>query len=202
MPVTNSKRPTCDVKIYLKPQDAEICDIHENIPESREVKMTVRMLLILLLANLSCALLAQEAKKTPNVELGLFPGIGVNGHLPKTEDLDRIKEAKIGWVRVDLTWNWVEPKPGQYKVGKARQACKRSRGKGDLHPRDPGIHAGMGFRGGRHPRPAEGRRGMEEVRRTIVSRYKGRINYWSLWNEPNSRTFQGKPRISSSPRSS
>lgn len=150
--------------------------------------MIKRLLFVLLLAYLSSALQAQDAKAS-KVELGLFPGIGVNGHLPKTEDLDMIKDAKIGWVRVDLTWNWVEPKPKQYKWERIDRLVR------EAEERGINILAILGYtpawaseEGDIHDPPRDVREWKEFVR-TIVSRYKGRINYWSLWNEPNSRTF-------------
>jgi polysaccharide biosynthesis protein PslG len=127
--------------------------------------------------------------KTSKVELGLYPRIGINGHLPKAEDLDMIKEAQIGWVRVDLTWNWVEPKPKQYKWERIDRLVREAEERGvDILAIIGYTPAWASQSGDIHDPPRDVKEWQEFVR-TIVSRYKGRINYWTLWNEPNSRTF-------------
>ncbi|NMB99895.1 MAG: family 1 glycosylhydrolase [Thermoanaerobaculaceae bacterium] len=124
-----------------------------------------------------------------SVTLGLYPKIGINCHIPKPEDLDLIKEAQIGWIRIDLIWNVVEPKPKQYRWDMVDRVVKNA------EERNIDILAILGYcpewaaqNGDIHDLPRDVEEWKEYVR-TIVSRYKGRINYWTLWNEPNSRTF-------------
>lgn len=123
------------------------------------------------------------------VTLGLYPKIGVNCHIPKEQDLDLIKEAQIGWIRIDLTWNVVEPKPKQYRWDMVDRVVKNA------EERNIDILAILGYcpewaalNGNIHDPPRDVEEWKEFVK-TIVGKYKGRIKYWTLWNEPNSRTF-------------
>lgn len=123
------------------------------------------------------------------VSLKLYPKVGINCHIPKSEDLDLIKDAQIGWIRVDLTWNVVEPKPKQYKWDMVDRLVKSA------EERNIDILAILGYcpvwaasNGDIHDPPGDVEEWKEFVR-TIVGRYKGRINHWTLWNEPNSKTF-------------
>ena len=130
-----------------------------------------------------------KEKSKGNVTLGLYPKIGINCHIPKPEDLDLIKDAQIGWIRVDLVWNVVEPKPKQYRWDMVDRLVKNA------EERNIDILAILGYcpewaskNGNIHDPPRSVEKWQEYVK-TIVSRYKGRINYWTLWNEPNSKTF-------------
>lgn len=150
--------------------------------------MVKRLFLVLVLFSMMAAFRGDETK-TGKVELGLYSRIGVNGHVPKAEDLDKVKEAQIGWVRVDLTWNVIEPKPKEYRWQMVDKLVKNAQ------ERNIDLLAILGYtpvwaseNEDIYDPPRDVREWKEFVR-TIVSRYKGRINYWSLWNEPNSKTF-------------
>lgn len=149
----------------------------------KRILIVFLVLLILLVRDV-----AQQTKKS-NVTLGLYPRIGINCHIPKPEDLDLIKDAQIGWIRIDLVWNVVEPKPKQYKWDMVDRVVKNA------EERNIDILAILGYcpewaakNGNIHDPPKDVKQWKEYVK-TIVSRYKGRINKWTLWNEPNSRTF-------------
>src|SRR5512135_2887668 len=43
------------------------------------------------------------------------PYFGVNAHIPSAEDLDEVKRAGFGYVRVDFTWDALEPRRGAYR---------------------------------------------------------------------------------------
>jgi len=150
--------------------------------------MTRKAVLVLMLSFLAVSLMAEGESKN-GAELGLYPRIGVNGHVPKAEDLDMVREAQIGWVRVDLTWNVIEPKPGEYRWQMVDKLVNNAQSRGiDLLGILGYTPAWASESGDVHDPPRDVREWQNFVR-TIVSRYKGRINYWSLWNEPNSRTF-------------
>lgn len=133
-----------------------------------------------------------QGKSKGNVTLRLYPKIGINCHIPKPEDLDLIKDAQIGWIRVDLVWNVVEPKPKQYRWDMVDRLVKNA------EERNIDILAILGYcpewasQNGNIHNPPRSVEEWQEYVKTIVSRYKGRINYWTLWNEPNSKTsFRG-----------
>lgn len=118
-----------------------------------------------------------------------YDKLGINCHIPKVEDLDLIKELKIGWIRVDFTWDVIEPKKGEYRWDMVERVIKNA------EERNIKILAILGYcppwasmYGDIHDPPKETSEWVNFVK-TIVSRYKGRLNHFTIWNEPNSRTF-------------
>jgi hypothetical protein len=118
---------------------------------------------------------------------------GVNIHAPQgaelAADLDRVKAAGIGWVRIDFIWAVVEPSRGAYswRDYDAIAAAARARG---LQ-----IYATLAYT------PAWATDGPEltgvprdpddwrRICQRAAHRYRGKITYWGLWNEPNLSQF-------------
>lgn len=118
---------------------------------------------------------------------------GVNIHTPQGEEmvflLDRLQEAGVGWVRIDFLWSWVQPEPGvwDWSVYDALVAAAEARG--------IEIYASIGetpfWATSGVPRfsPPDDPALWEEFCSRAGSRYRGRIRYWGLWNEPNLPKF-------------
>lgn len=134
-------------------------------------------------------IMSSEERENNKVKLMLYPKIGINCHIPKNQDLDLIKDAQIGIIRVDFTWNIIEPEPKKYRWDIVDRVVDGANERGIE------ILAILGYcpkwaslNGDIHDKP----RSVEEWKEfigTIVSKYKGKIKYFSLWNEPNSKTF-------------
>src|ERR1700712_2448794 len=122
------------------------------------------------------------------------PGsFGVNIHAPQgpelAAELDRVKAAGLGWVRIDFIWAVVEPRKGAYNWHPydALAAAARARG---LQ-----IYATIAYT------PAWATDGPEltgvprnpddwrRICQRAAMRYRGKITYWGLWNEPNLKQF-------------
>jgi hypothetical protein len=147
-----------------------------------------KVILFILISLFFLPVLAQQNDSEKN-PYGLCGKIGINCHIPKTQDLDLIKDAGIGFIRVDLTWNVVEPKRGQYKWDMVDRVVDEAQSRGIK------ILAILGYcpewassNGDIHDPPMSTKEWQGFVKK-IVSRYKGKIEYFSLWNEPNSKTF-------------
>ena len=113
---------------------------------------------------------------------------GVNVHVPVGEQLAQLDDAVaagIGWIRIDFIWAVAEPFEGEYRwqVYDALVAAAEARGLQVLAviaytpqwatdgPELFGV-----------PRdPADWRRFVDRA----VRRYRGRIEAWEVWNEPN-----------------
>lgn len=118
---------------------------------------------------------------------------GVNVHAPQGADLaaqlDRVKAAGIGWVRIDFIWAWVEPSRGKYdwRIYDAIAAAAQARGikvYATLAYTPPWATDGPAVTG--VPRnPDDWRR----ICFRAAKRYRGKIQYWGLWNEPNLPRF-------------
>jgi polysaccharide biosynthesis protein PslG len=138
-------------------------------------------LLVLLFAWWSAGAAAQEISP-----------YGINVHAPAGEQLallDRVEEAGIGWIRIDMVWAAVERQPGKYdwKLYDRLVAAAEERGLqvlAILAYTPKWATSGAELSG--VPRDgADWRRFCTRA----ATRYRGRIRYWELWNEPNLPRF-------------
>ncbi len=118
---------------------------------------------------------------------------GVNIHAPESERLapllDRVVEAHLGWVRIDFVWAAVEPEPGveRWRTYDAIAAAARERGLAVLAilaytpawATDGPEIAGV-------PRDVAD---WADFCHRAASRYRGTIDHWEIWNEPNLPRF-------------
>ena len=120
---------------------------------------------------------------------------GVNAHVPKEAVADEVVAAGIGWVRIDFQWSAVERERDVYDWKRYDALLDR------LEARDLRIYAGLGAT------PAWATSGSElsgvpddsdqwqEFCFLAASRYRGRVDAWGLWNEPNlDRFWEGTRR--------
>jgi hypothetical protein len=158
------------------------------------MKMRTFLRLLAVAAALACtsALLAGRPAKDPKkwpYDYSKRSPFGVNGHLPSARDFDAMRDAGIDWVRVDFTWDLVEPEPGKYQW----ERLDRIVAEAEMHK----VHilAILGYTprwasaGPTIHHPPWDTSSWKEFVRAIVSRYRGRITHWTLWNEPNSKRF-------------
>jgi hypothetical protein len=114
---------------------------------------------------------------------------GINGHIPGDAAADRIDSAGIGWVRIDVLWSLIEPERDVYDWSIYDALVDR------LESRGLQIFAGVGDTpgwatsgepfSGVPDDPEEWR----EICYLLANRYRGRIDAWGLWNEPNLERF-------------
>jgi len=120
---------------------------------------------------------------------------GVNAHVPQEAVADEVVEAGIRWVRVDFQWSAVEHERDVYYWKRYDALIDR------LEVRGLRIYAGLGAT------PAWATSGSEfsgmpddpdqwqEFCYLAASRYRGRVDAWGLWNEPNlDRFWEGTRR--------
>lgn len=140
-------------------------------------------------------LLAQLAVASAAAQLAVETGspFGVNVHAPENEQLvlllDRAAEAGVGWVRIDFVWAAIEPEPGieRWRAYDAIAAAARERGLAVL--------AILAYT----PAWATDGAAISGVPRQVATwsdfcyraaaRYRGVIDHWEIWNEPNLRRF-------------
>ncbi|MGQ9618785.1 MAG: endo-1,4-beta-xylanase [Candidatus Aminicenantia bacterium] len=113
---------------------------------------------------------------------------GINAHLPKADVLDKIRNAGIKWVRFDFNWNEIEPSQGYFIWSECDTAVNLARERG------LSIFATLSYTppwagdGSRNSVPKDSNLWENFVRRA-VEKFKGRISYWGIWNEPNLKDF-------------
>lgn len=100
--------------------------------------------------------------------------------------MDFMKKAGVTWDRFDFWWSEMEPVKGTWKWDKADWLI-------DFYTRN-GINMMpiLSYRAAwmkNPPHTPEDDAEFADYVRHVVSRYKGRIHAWEIWNEPNIPTF-------------
>jgi hypothetical protein len=116
-----------------------------------------------------------------------------NFQYPNRESLERsialMKEAGIGFVRVDFGWQDIEPAQGRIDYAKYDALVELlSRNKISIL----GIldySADWASPNGSWNYPNPDSTFFLRYARGVVQRYKGKVKYWELWNEPDSRIY-------------
>jgi polysaccharide biosynthesis protein PslG len=119
---------------------------------------------------------------------------GINAHLPSSVLLDRVAAAGIAWIRVDFNWVMMEPARGVYDWTLTDAVVSDARARG------LNIYATLAYSpawatGGQAPNtPPLDPQDWYAFVHTTVSRYRGSVQHWGMWNEPNFKHFfSGSP---------
>jgi len=115
---------------------------------------------------------------------------GVVAFIPSPARFDAMNEADIAWGRYDFSWRSIAADgKGAYNWAVQDYAVVEANARG-LH-----IYAGLGYTptwasapGNANSPPIDNQDWYDYVY-AAVSRYKGSIKYWELWNEPNLGQF-------------
>ncbi len=116
--------------------------------------------------------------------------IGIDIHLDSNGAmLDQVREAGIGWVRIDVNWMSFEPSKGNFDWSELDAVVAQARSRGlKIYPSigytpawatDGPVQTGV-------PRNSSD---WTSAVTAAVNRYKGNIQYWGIWNEPNTGSF-------------
>ena len=135
---------------------------------------------------LAAVLLAAPAGRSEASEASPY---GVNAHAPGGDDLrlllDRAREARLGWVRIDFLWSVVEPARGRRDWTLYDDLVSEARARGiEVYASLVGTPAWAtdGAAGIGVPRDVADWRSFVSA---SARRYRGRVRAWGVWNEPN-----------------
>jgi hypothetical protein len=111
---------------------------------------------------------------------------------PQTPDLEaRLKamqEAGMKWGRQDFTWKTIERTKGEYSWEPYDGLVKQCHDHGLL------IFGNLAYEPAFHdPRTPEGVQAYAALARAAAERYRGKVDYWQIWNEPNGGFWKGTP---------
>ena len=116
--------------------------------------------------------------------------LGLNVHIPNDpRQINLTKVLGVGWARLDVNWNGIETARGQYSWADLDDAVQQL-GKAGINMYAT-IAYSPGWANGNQPRTAPPLNGSDYANfvTQVVSRYKGKIEYWGIWNEPNLLAF-------------
>jgi hypothetical protein len=114
---------------------------------------------------------------------------GINVHLAANDVLAKVKAAGIAWIRIDIDWSVIEASKGDFQYSEADRVVDFASSNG------LSVYASIG----NTPAWANGKKGKNYpatnvsdwknfITRTVY-RYRDRVKYWGIWNEPNLNIF-------------
>lgn len=119
---------------------------------------------------------------------------GVHSHVTRgdehpflEEEIVRMKEANIEWLRTGFVWSSLERKEGEWNFERCDDVVEQCEA------------AGIRIMGLLHGSPRWAEPTIEHLDawrkfvRTTVTRYRGRVPAWQVWNEPNLKSFWENP---------
>lgn len=119
---------------------------------------------------------------------------GVHAHLTRQDEhsftqdeLKLYQQAHIGWLRTGFVWASLERKDGQWDFERCDDVVEQCN------------RAGVQIMGLLHGAPQWAEPVVDNLDhwrdfvRTTVTRYKGRVPAWQIWNEPNLKQFWKNP---------
>jgi len=114
---------------------------------------------------------------------------GINAHIPENRVLNKIKNAGIKWIRIDFNWYEIESSRGSFNWSEMDRVVNNS------IERNLSILAILAYtpswanngKSKNYP-PLKQQYWTNFVKKAVL-RYKNKIKYWSMWNEPNLEKF-------------
>ena len=169
-----------------------------------KVNRRIRPLIIFFLLSIFCASVnAEETDKDGNMlsPFGVLEFLHWNHpwnnyKYSSKKDLEKVvalmKKAGVGWVRMDFLWAEIEPQAGNFSFAKYDEIV-------DLLSRNNlnilGILDYSADWAKSCPEwncPPRENKLFADYASRVIGRYKDRIKYWEVWNEPDSYTYWSK----------
>ena len=116
-----------------------------------------------------------------------FPeGVGIDIHTAalKPGELEMLAATGVRWVRMDLAWEWTEPKKGEYYF-KAYDQLMDALQKANIRAILILDYNNKFYDNGESPHSPEGQAAFARWAAAGVSHFSGRGVIWEMWNEPN-----------------
>jgi len=100
-----------------------------------------------------------------------------------------MRQAGVQWVRMDFLWEDIEPRRGEFSFVKYDRIVALLRSKnikilGLLDYCAPWACGNAGWN-----RPPDDDESFVDYARKVIRRYKGKVEYWEVWNEPDSPVY-------------
>ena len=148
--------------------------------------------------NFSCVFAANEKEANMNNPFGVLEFLHwchdwnnykYSCSLEVEKSLKLMKESGVGWVRVDFLWQDIEPKPGEFNFDKYDNIVELADRYGINILGILDYTTDWASSCGKWNCPPEYNQLFIKFAVKVASRYAGRVNYWEIWNEPDSGTY-------------
>ncbi len=122
--------------------------------------------------------------------IGVYDPINYHDQRLTFPELSMARSIGIGWVRADLPWPEIEPKQGQFTWQVPDAFVSQAHDQGlqlllILHSVPSWASAGAAGPGGAHRSLPRDYQAWGNYVSQTVSRYKGSVQAWEIWNEPD-----------------
>lgn len=114
---------------------------------------------------------------------------GINAHLARDEALAMAKAAGIAWIRIDVDWSVIEASKGKFSYGDLDRVVNYAAASGLSVLATIGSTPGWANKNKGRNHPADNAADWKGFVSRTVSRYKNKVKYWGIWNEPNLKIF-------------
>lgn len=128
--------------------------------------------------------------------------LGIQLKTSAPEDLERIGQTGVRFMRRGFYWNTIEKEKGVYDFTEYDAMLDQAdtlgiRILGCLFSNDKSLYETDAPHKGRALQTEAGRQGFAAFAAACAAHYKGRTIYWEIWNEPNVQTFWRKGKHNS-----
>jgi hypothetical protein len=110
---------------------------------------------------------------------------GINVHLAQNETLAKVKAAGITWIRIDINWNQIESTKDKFDFSEVDRVADYAAANGLSVYASIGSTPGWANNKKGSTYPATNVADWKNFIIRTVTRYKNKIKYWGIWNEPN-----------------
>ncbi|MGV8090447.1 MAG: family 16 glycosylhydrolase [Mangrovibacterium sp.] len=139
-----------------------------------------------------------QTEDRPVINSSLLPGeiipdgwgVQLKLHSNSSEDLDRIRELGLTWVRHGFHWASIEKEKGIYDFEYYDRVVKECHARGLKMVGCIGLNNEKVY--GVHAKDEPARSAYGQFAAALAARYKDYDIVWEIWNEPNVMTFWGK----------
>jgi hypothetical protein len=114
---------------------------------------------------------------------------GIDIFFPDDAVMKKIKTAGIAWIHMGFDWTITEPQRGKYDFSQADRVINFADKNGISILAKIGFTPGWANKNKGKNYPAKNVADWKNFVQTVVNRYKNRVKYWAIWNEPNLTRF-------------
>jgi hypothetical protein len=105
------------------------------------------------------------------------------------KSIERMKEAGVGWVRMDFLWQDIEPEEGKFDFSRYDSIVELL-SRNNIHLLGIFNYSTTWAASSRQwNSPPDKNETFVRYAVKVIERYKGKVKHWEVWNEPDSATY-------------